>query len=211
MYSGVRVCIDTLGVICVVLGVGLFAGTKRETLWDRNNLVGLLLVGVALSIHGGFDTILRSSPRATFSGYVLAWSRSSDDAPSHSGWIWLYDLGYPPAKGWGGAPYRALYIPEGSGVPDAAWSTDSTWFLRATYRNRDLQAMRVEGKPVPSAKASGVQNWTWEWNEPLWRPALEAATGFTLMLGAAIGLVRKRGLGMAPPLHVSPYADEVHR
>lgn len=114
MYSELRLCIDTLGLICVVLGVALFAGTKRETLWDRNNLVGLLLVGIALSTHGGFDTILRSSPRATFSGYVLAWSRSSEDAASASGWIWLYDLGYPPAKGWEGAPYRALYLPQGS-------------------------------------------------------------------------------------------------
>lgn len=210
MYSGLRLCIDTLEVICVVLGVGLFAGTKRETLWDRNNLIGVLLVGVALSTHGGFDTTLRSSPRATFSGYVLAWSRSSDDAASHSGWIWLYDLGYPPTKVWGGAPYCALHIPDGSGVPDAAWSTDRVWFLRATYRTRDHQAVRIEGEAVPSSKASGAQNWTWKWNEPLLRPALEAAIGLTLMLGAAVGLLRKSGLGRTSPLHVSPYADEVH-
>ena len=69
MYWELRLCIDALAVICVVLGVSLFAGTKRETLWDRNNLVGLLLVGIALSTHGGFDTILRSGePPLVLSG-----------------------------------------------------------------------------------------------------------------------------------------------
>ena len=48
MYSGLRLCVDTLGVICVVLGVGLFSGTKRETLWDRNNVLGLLFIAIAL-------------------------------------------------------------------------------------------------------------------------------------------------------------------
>ncbi len=62
MYSGVRLCIDAFAVICIVVGVGLFSGTKRETLWDRDNLVGLLLIGTALSIHGGWDTFFRSSP-----------------------------------------------------------------------------------------------------------------------------------------------------
>jgi hypothetical protein len=48
VYFGLRLCIDTLGVICVVLGVGLFHGSKREILWDRNNVLGLLLIGIAL-------------------------------------------------------------------------------------------------------------------------------------------------------------------
>ena len=48
MSSGLRLCIDTLAVICVVLGVGLFSGAERETLWDRNNVLGLLFIGIAL-------------------------------------------------------------------------------------------------------------------------------------------------------------------
>ena len=58
-------------------------------------------------------------------------------------------------------------------VPDGAWSTDEIWLLRATYRTRDLQAVRIEGEPVPSAEASGMQTWTWQSNEPLLRPVLE--------------------------------------
>ena len=98
MYSGVRLCIDAFAVICVVVGVGLFSGTKRETLWDRDNLVGLLLIGTALSIHGGWDTFFRSSPHAVFSGYVLGWSRYSGDPAWAPGTFCLYDLGYPPAS-----------------------------------------------------------------------------------------------------------------
>lgn len=211
MYSELRLCIDTLAAICVVLGIGLFSGTKRETLWDRDNLVGLLLVGIALSTHGGFDTILRSSPHATFSGYVLGWDRSSGDAASASGRIWLYDLGYPPAKGWVDAPYRAVYIPAKPNVPDGAWSTDEIWLLRATYRTRDLQAVRIEGEPVPSAKASGMQTWSWQSNEPLLRPVLESAIGLALMLGTAVRLLMRRGSSDASSLHITPVEDAPQR
>ena len=210
MYWELRLCIDTLGVICVVLGLSLFAGTKRETLWDRNNLVGLLLVGIALLTHGGFDTILRSSPHATFSGYVLAWDRSSD-AASASGRIWLYDLGYPPTKDWVDAPYRAVYIPARRNLPDAAWSTDKVWLLRATYRTRDLQAVRIEGKPVPSQKASEMQTWTWQSNEPLLRPALESVIGLALMLGTALRLLMRRGSPDGSSLHLTLVGDGPHQ
>jgi hypothetical protein len=192
VYSELRLCVDALGVVCAVWGISLFAGTKRETLWDRDNIVGLLLIGIALSTHGGLDTILRSSSHATFSGYVLGWSRSSGMA-SASGWIWLYDLGYPIGKDLGDAPAgRAVYIPANRNVPDAAWNTDKVWLLRTTYRTRDLQAVRIEGVPVSLAKASGMRTWTWQSNEPLLRPAVEAAIGIALMLGAAIGLLTRR-------------------
>jgi hypothetical protein len=95
------------------VGVSLFSGTKRETLWDRDNLVGLLLIGIALSAHGGFDAILRSSPHAVFSGYVLGFSRSLGLSPSV---ICLYDLGSPPGNDYVDAPYRCVYIPAGSAV-----------------------------------------------------------------------------------------------
>jgi hypothetical protein len=210
VYSELRLCIDTLGVICVVMGFSLFAGTKRETLWDRNNIVGLLLVGIALLTHGGFDTILRSSPYATFSGYVLGWSRSSGDAASASGWIWLYDLGYPPGKNWVDAPYRAVCIPAKRNVPDAVWGTDQVWLLRATYRTRDLQAVRIEGEPVPSQKASGMQTWTWQSNEPLLRPAFEGAIGLALMLGTVVRLLMRRGSRDPSSLRITPVGDDPH-
>ena len=210
MYSGLRLCIDTLGVICVVLGVGLFSGTKRESLWDRDNLVGLLLLGIALSTHGGFDTILRSSPHAVFSGYVLGWSRSSGDVASASGWIWLYDLGNPPAERFWDKPYRAIYIPAGGKAPDAAWSTDEVWLLRATYRMRDLQAVRIEGTPVASSKASGLQAWSWHHNEPIFLPAVETTVGLALMLGAAILLMRRVSPD-ASSLHITFVGDNIQR
>ncbi len=206
MYSELRLCIDTLCVICVVLGLSLFAGTKRETLWDKDNLVGLLLIGIALSTHGGFDTFLRSSPRTTFSGYDLGWSRSGD-AASASGWMWLYDIGYPPTNDWVGAPHRAVYIPASRNMPDAGWNTDEVWLLRATYRTRDLQAVRIEGQSVPSAKASGMRTWTWESDEPLMRPAVEAVIGLTLMLGAAVKLLIRRGSPDASSLHIALVGD----
>jgi hypothetical protein len=204
VYSELRLCVDALGVVCAVWGLSLFAGTKRETLWDRDNIVGLLLIGIALSTHGGLDTILRSSSHATFSGYVLGWSRSSGKVASASGWIWLYDLGYPIGKDLGDAPAgRAVYIPANRNVPDAAWNTDKVWLLRTTYRTRDLQAVRIEGVPVPLAKASGMRTWTWESNEPLLRPAVEAAIGIALMLGAAIGLLTRRVRLMTSSLHIT--------
>jgi hypothetical protein len=193
VYSELRLCVDVLGVVCAVWGLSLFAGTKRETLWDRDNIVGLLLIGIALSTHGGLDTILRSSSHATLSGYVLGWSRSSGKVASASGWIWLYDLGYPIGKDLGDAPAgRAVYIPANRSVPDAAWNTDEVWLLRTTYRTRDLQAVRIEGEPVPLAKASGMRTWTWQSSDPLLRPAVEAAIGIALMLAAAIGLLTIR-------------------
>ncbi len=202
MYSGLRLCIDTLGVICVILGVGLFSGTKRESLWDRDNFVGLLLIGIALSTHGGFDTILRSSPHAVFSGYVLGSTGLSGEAGS-SGWIWLYDLGNPPVERFWDKPHRAVYIPASGKVPDAAWSTNEVWYLRATYRTRDLQAVRIEGKPVSSPQASGLQSWTWQRDEPLLRPALETTIGLALVLGAAILLMRRVSPDSSS-LHISP-------
>lgn len=200
MYSELRLCIDTLGIVCVVLGLSLFAGTKRETLWDNDNLVGLLLIGIALSTHGGFDTFLRSSPRATFSGYDLGWTRSGE-AASAAGQMWLYDIGYPPTNDWVGAPSRAVYIPSSRKMPDAAWNTDKVWLLRTTYRTRDLQAVRIEGQPVPSA--AGTRPWTWDSDEPLMRPAVEAVIGVSLMLGAAVKFLTRRGTPDSSSLHIA--------
>lgn len=210
MYQELRLCIGTVGIICVVLGLSLFAGTKRETLWDKDNLLGLLLIGIALSIHGGLDTFLRSSPRITFSGYDLGWSRSGD-AASASGRMWLYDIGYPPTRDWVGAPSRAVDIPASHNMPGAAWNTNKVWLLRVTYRTRDLQAVKIEGQPVPSAEASGMRVWAWESDEPLTRPAVEAVIGFVLMLGAAVNLLRRRGSPDTSSLHIVFPSDGSHR
>jgi hypothetical protein len=45
-------------------------GDGRRGFFDKNSLLGLILLGVAVILHGGFQTLLRSSPHAVFSGYV---------------------------------------------------------------------------------------------------------------------------------------------
>jgi hypothetical protein len=206
VYSQLRWCIDTLGILCCLLGAGLFYGTKRETLWDRDNLVGLILIGIALSTHGGFDTILRSSPHATFSGYVLGFTRMSGS----SGWISLYDCGYPPAQFSVDAPHQAVFLPAWRNVPDAVWNMDQVWLLRVTYRTRDLQAERIESEPVPLAKASGMQKWTWQWVEPLLRPILESAIGLALIFGAAVTFLIKRGSSGASSFDIAAVGRDAH-
>jgi len=210
VYPGLRLCIDAFAIICIVVGVGLFSGTKRETLWDRDNLVGLLLIGTALSIHGGLDTFFRSSPHAVFSGYVVGWSRPEDPAWSPE-WFCLYGLGYPPAENLWDASNRCVYLPPGHNVPGAVWETNETWLLRVTYRTRDLQAVRIEGKPVPlpdgSGLKAGLKAWSWQSNEPVLRPALETGLGLALMLWAAIRFLLRRTSPTSSSLHITLAAD----
>jgi hypothetical protein len=113
-------------------------------------------------------------------------------------------------KDWVDALYRCVYIPAGRNVPVAVWSTDEIWLLRATYRTRDLRAVKIEGKPVPSPKASGLQAWSWQSSEPLIRPAFETTIGVVLMLGAGIFLIRRRSPDVSSHF-ISLVGDAAHR
>ena len=55
---------------------------------------------------------------------------------------------------WGKTCGMRLYVPARRDLPEAAWNTDEVWQLRATYRTRDLQAVRIEGNPAGSPNAS---------------------------------------------------------
>jgi hypothetical protein len=209
MYSELRLCIDVLAIVCVVLGLSLFAGTKRETLWDRNNLAGLLLLGVALLAHGGFDTILRSSPHATFSGYVLGWDRSSGDVASASGRIFLYDLGYPPAKDWVGAPNRAVYIPARGYVPSAVWSTDKIWLLRATYRTRDL-CRENRGRTRSIGKSIGNADVDLAGERASCAPGIRGCDWPHIDARSSDRTSDHKGSDDASPLHIRRFAAHVH-
>ncbi|MGC1975549.1 MAG: hypothetical protein WA671_02410, partial [Candidatus Sulfotelmatobacter sp.] len=94
MLTGISVYVNVAAIVCAMVALPLFIGTKRQTRFDKNNLVGFVLLGAAVLLHGGFLTVLRSSPHAVFSGYVLGWSGGGEDTESS---LWIYDLGFPPA------------------------------------------------------------------------------------------------------------------
>lgn len=82
MFTGISVYVNVAAIVCALVALPLFIGTSRQRLFDKNNLIALLLLGLAALSHGGFQTVIRSSPRAVFSGYVLGWSGGSgDEAP----------------------------------------------------------------------------------------------------------------------------------
>lgn len=190
-----------------MVAIPLFAGTKRETLWDRNNLVGLLLIGFALLFHGGFETYLRSSPRLSFSGYVLGWGRSQNG----SGWASIYDLGYPPTKKWSdGAAFRAVHVPwsKTNPVPEEVWSVRGEWLIQLTYRVRDLEVISMRAVPVPALKAAGITGWEWQSrNERLVWPATETALGIVCALAASFIFMHKREVVLQSSLRINPYVS----
>lgn len=89
MFTGISVYVNML------VALPLFIGTSRQRLFDKNNLLALVLLGLAAFSHGGFETVIRSSPHAVFSGYVLGWSGGSEDEESS---LWIYDLGSLPRR-----------------------------------------------------------------------------------------------------------------
>jgi hypothetical protein len=186
-------CVNALALICALAAVPLFAGTKRETLWDRTNIIGLVLLGTALLLHGGLETYLRSSPVDSFNGYVLGWSRSDDG----SGWISVYDLGYPPCKEWfmGDVPYRALRIKSRSRntVPQSIWDSERTLYLRLKYRIRDSKVVTIDAIPVAEQRTSNPRGWRWESREERlrWR-LIETLIGGLFFVAGAGGFILKK-------------------
>jgi hypothetical protein len=60
VLTGISVYVNVAAIVCAMVALPLFIGTKRQTRFDKNNLVGFLLLGVAVLLHGGFLTIIRS-------------------------------------------------------------------------------------------------------------------------------------------------------
>jgi hypothetical protein len=52
VLTGLSGYINVLALLSAVVGLPLFAGTKRESIFDRDNVIGLLLVGFACSFMG---------------------------------------------------------------------------------------------------------------------------------------------------------------
>ena len=137
---------------------------RWKRLVDRNNLVGAFLLGLSLFLHGGFETLLRSSPVASFEGYNFGsptWGREAE--------VRLYDLGYPPAAASESSPSRLLNIRwSDANRPSGALNGGASMLFKCEYRIWDGEIVHGAGVPVGSeerrfewSSCSGGPFWFW--------------------------------------------------
>lgn len=209
MLIGIVVYVNEAAIICALVALPLFIGTTRQRLLDKNNLLGLALLGLAAFTHGGFQTVIRSSPHAVFSGYVLGWDGGSEDDKSS---LWIYDLGFPPApeSSFINAPYRNLYVTRSrtNNVPPSFWNSDTTEHVTCEYRSWDLQITHIDAVPVPNAKQAGSAAWHWisssqgrSWS------TIEALLGLLVVFWATLKLASKPATTPSPPLMVRQFPN----
>ena len=158
MLTGLSGYINGFAFLIAAAGLPLFAGTKRETVFDKDNLVGLMLVGFALLLHGGFGILLRSSPNVAFNGYVLGW-----DGGHNEGRFWIYDLGSPNELPQG-APSRGLHLEWTKSNPVLlyVWQIDGSYRLNVRYRLWDYEITSIDAQPSPELRARALTSWHWE-------------------------------------------------
>lgn len=207
VLTGISVYVNVAAIVCAMVALPLFIGTKRQTRFDKNNLVGFVLLGAAVLLHGGFLTVLRSSPHAVFSGYVLGWSGGGEDTESS---LWIYDLGFPPAdeSTFPNAPYRNLHVTRSrtDNVPLSFWNSGISEHVKCEYRIWDLEITRIDAVPAPNAKQTGLVVWQWNSHSQgrAW-PLIEGLLGFLVTCWAILRLARKK-----PTSELSP-SDAVRR
>jgi hypothetical protein len=193
VFTGISVYVSVAAIVCALVALPLFIGTSRQRLFDKNNLVALALLGLAAFSHGGFQTVIRSSPHAVFSGYVLGWSGGSEDEESS---LWIYDLGFPPApeSSFVNAPYRNLYVRRSrtGNIPPAFWNTGMAEHVTCEYRVWDLQITNIDAVPVPNAKQGGSIPWQWKSHSQgrAWA-MVEALLGLLVACWATVKLPKK--------------------
>ncbi len=158
---GLSFYFNLAAIICVLLALPLFIGTRRNSILGRSNLAGFALIGLALFLHGGFESVLRSSPVATFSGYVLGWSGGGSALESS---VYIYDLGFPPEEEYHfpNAPNRELFLRRSleHPVPEEFWDSQNKVQMRCAYRIWDRQITNIEAVPVTNPQR--VASWRWE-------------------------------------------------
>jgi hypothetical protein len=197
VLTGISAYVNVAALVCAFIALPLFIGAKRRSLFDKNNLFGLVLLGLATLLHGGFQTLLRSSPHAVFSGYILGWDGGSEGRESS---LWIYDLGFPPVDTGSSynAPYRNLILTTNRNnlVPASFWNTDSHEYLKCDYRIWDQEITRIDAVPVPNAKQSVSAAWRWESQSEgrIWT-FLEALLGFLVACKCILLLGRKEPTG----------------
>ena len=203
MLTGISVYVNVAAIICALVALPLFIGAKCRRFLDKNTLLALVLLGVAVFLHGGFQTVLRSSPHAVFSGYVLGWSGGSEDSESS---LWIYDLGFPPAdtSSFSTAPYRNLRLTRSRSnhVPASFWNSNGSEYVKCDYRVWDLEITRIKAVPVPSAKQAVSAEWQWKsHSEGRTWPFIEALLGILVAFRGILGLAKKQPTGELSPSH----------
>jgi hypothetical protein len=187
VLTGISVYVNVAAIICASVALPLFIGARRQGFFDKNTLLGLVLLGTALILHGGFQTLLRSSPHAVFSGYVQGLEGGSGYNDSS---LWIYDLGFPPADTpFYKAPYRNLHLSTSprNRVPAPFWKADSSEYLKCEYRVWDLEITRVDAVPVPNSSHPTSAAWVWKSDaEGRTWPFLEALLGLLISCGCAL-------------------------
>jgi hypothetical protein len=200
VLTGLSGYINVLALLSAVVGLPLFAGTKRESIFDRDNVIGLLLVGFALLVHGGFGTLLRSSPHVTFDGYVLGWDGGHDGRR-----FWIYDLAHPNEFPWD-ASSRGLHLEstKSNPVPDSFWTIDKRYLMKVDYRLWDLEVTSIDALPVPELQAKGLSSWHWQSHaEARCWLILQTIIGVVFVVAASIVFIRKIGFNRKYPLRLS--------
>ncbi len=198
---GVGGYVTGVAVLCVVVGVTFLGGTKRETIYDKETVLGLFLIGLGLLIHGGFASLLRSSPRAVFSGYDRA-SAPLPDEMSEERWAWvvLYDLGYPPSKSILDSQGRFVstqnvYIrwPRNNPLPapEILFDLDASYWINCVYRSWDLEVVSLDAIRVPTSLGTDSRSLHWisRPESPFWY-IVEALAGVACMLLSGLGVIR---------------------
>ena len=203
VLAGVSVYVNVIAIVCALIALPLFIEANRFRLVDKNNLLGLCLLGIAAFLHGGFQTVIRSSPHAVFSGYVLGWSGGSEDKESS---LSIYDLGFPPAdeSSFDTAPYRELFLTRSrsDNVPAVFWADGISEYVKFEYRLWDRQITGIDAVPVPNAKQKEPDAWQWKSHSEgrVWL-FLEGLLGLFAACRGILGLSRKQLAGELSPSH----------
>jgi hypothetical protein len=197
VLTGISVYVNVAAIVCALVALPLFIGSKRQRFLDKNNLLGFVLLGIAMLLHGGFQTLLRSSPHAVFSGYLLGWDGGSEDRESS---LWIYDLGFPPADtvSFYEFPNRNLNLrrSRNNRVPASFWNTDRHEYVKCDYRVWDQEITRIDAVPVPDAKQAASGAWRWQsQSEGRAGPFLEALLGFLITCKCILLLGKKEPTG----------------
>lgn len=184
VLTGASVYVNVSAALIVLLALPLYIGAWRRTFVEKNNLVATFLIGLALVFHGGFQTLLRLSPHAMFTGYDLGWEGGPGEKDSS---VYIYDLGYPPGEDEMvfTAPNRNLHLSRHTHpVPDAFWQIDQKLLLKCDYRKWDLEITHIEAIPTPEATLTGSRSWSWDSDsEARAGCLLEAFLGLVAVLG----------------------------
>ena len=193
---GVGGYVSFVALLCAAVGLTFFGGTTRETLGDKETLLGLFLIGSAMLLHGGFAALLGSSPWANFTGSVRAYAPLPDEIHEER-WAWfaLYDLGYPPKESIIDpvtgtlVPYRDFTISwtKQNPVPEAIFETDEAYWVSCVYRTWDLKSFSLDAAATPQARARGRTSvhWTAAPESPLWH-LLEGMAGVFAIVVACV-------------------------